>query len=111
MEMGFISFMPDGFEDLEQLKKDVGHRMAISGNVPPVEVMVNGSIDDVIESVKTCLIKGSDSPCGYTLAIGGQLGYGTPKENIEAYVYAARRYGRGAKRGQPCRGLIEEGLI
>ncbi len=111
LEMGFISFMPDGFEDLELLKKTVGHRMAISGNVPPVEVMVNGSIDDVIEAVKTCLIKGSDSPCGYTLAIGGQLGYGTPRENIEAYVYAARRYGRGAKRGQPCKGLNEEGLI
>ena len=111
MEMGFISFMPDGFEDLEQLKKDVGHRMAISGNVPPVDVMCYGSIDDVIEAVKNCLIKGSDNPCGYTLAVGGQLGYGTPKENIEAYMYAARRYGRGAKRGQPCRGLIEEGLI
>ena len=111
MEMGFISYMPDGFEDLEQLKKDVGHRMAINGNVPPVDVMCYGSIDDVIEAVKTCLIKGSDSPCGYTLAVGGQLGFGTPKENIEAYMYAARRYGRGAKRGQLCRGLVEEGLV
>ena len=85
--------------------------MAINGNVPPVDVMCYGSIDDVIEAVKTCLIKGSDSPCGYTLAVGGQLGFGTPKENIEAYMYAARRYGRGAKRGQLCRGLVEEGLV
>ncbi len=111
LEMGFVSFMPDGFEDLEALKKTVGHRMAISGNVPPVDVMVNGSIDDVIEAVKACLIQGSDSPCGYTLAVGGQLAFGTPRENLAAYMYAARRYGRGAKRGQLCRGLCEEGLV
>ena len=110
-DMGFISFMPDGLEDLELLKKTVGHRMAISGNVPPVDVMRNGSIDDVIEAVKCCLLQGSDSPMGYTLAVGGQLAHGTPRENIAAYVYAARRYGRGAKRGQLCRGLGEEGLI
>ncbi len=109
-EMGFPSFLVDGGADLAALKAAVGDKMGISGNVPPVDVMLKGSIDDVIEAVKTSLIQGSDSPCGYTLSIGGPPPAGIPKENMEAYVYAARRYGRGAKKGRLCRGLVEEDL-
>ena len=98
-------------EDLAELKAAVGDKMKISGNVPPTTVLRNGTIDDVIESVKQCLIKGSDSPCGYSLAAGCDVPVGTPRENLEAYIYAARRYGRGAQKGKPCRGLIEEHLI
>ena len=93
------------------MKEAVGDRMMILGNVPPVDVLKNGTIDDVIHSVQQCLIKCSDSPMGYMLAVGCQIPVGTPIENLRAYVYAARRYGRGAKKGQLCRGLIEEGLV
>lgn len=110
-EMGVPSFLVDGKIDLSELKNTVGDRMAIAGNIPPVDVMLRGSIDDVIEAVKQSLIKGSDNPCGYTLSIGGPPPKGIPKENMEAYLYAGRRYGRGAKKGQLCKGLIEEGLI
>lgn len=48
---------------------------------------------------------------GYSLALGCQMPSSTPMENIQAYIYAARRYGRGARKGQLCRGLIEEGLV
>ena len=85
--------------------------MKISGNVPPVSVLKNGTIDDVIASVIDCLKKGSDNPMGFSLAIGCQVPIGTPRENLEAYIYAARRYGRGAKKGHLCRGLYEEGLV
>lgn len=110
-ELGFPSFSVDNCEDLAELKAAVGDKMKISGNVPPTTVLRNGTIDDVIESVKQCLIKGSDSPCGYSLAAGCDVPVGTPRENLEAYIYAARRYGRGAQKGKPCRGLIEEHLI
>lgn len=110
-ELGFPSFSVDNCEDLQALKETVGDKMAISGNVPPTTVLRDGTIDDVIVSVQQCLIKGSDSPRGYTLAIGCQVPLGTPRENLEAYIYAARRYGRGAKRGRLCRGLYEEGLV
>lgn len=110
-ELGLPSFSVDNCEDLAELKAAVGDKMSISGNVPPVEVMRNGTIDDVIASVQQCLIKGADSPRGFTLAIGCQIPIGTPKENIDAYLYAARRYGRGAKKGQLPRGLYEEGLV
>ncbi|MEG1965449.1 MAG: uroporphyrinogen decarboxylase family protein [Oscillospiraceae bacterium] len=111
VDLGIPSFSVDNCEDLSELKAAVGDKMAISGNVPPVQVMQNGTIDDVIQSVQQCLIKGSDSPMGYSLALGCQMPVGTPMENIQAYIYAGRRYGRGAKKGQLCKGLSEEGLI
>lgn len=88
------------------MKAALGDTMRISGNVPPTTVLRNGTIDDVIESVKECLIKGSDSPCGYSLAVGCQVPLGTPRENLEAYIYAARRYGRGAQKGKPLPGAL-----
>lgn len=111
IDLGFPSFSVDNCEDLAELKEAVGSKMRISGNVPPAEVLRLGTIDDVIESVKNCLIKGSDSPCGFSLAVGCQVPLGTPRENLEAYMYAARRYGRGAQKGKLCDGLYEEGLV
>lgn len=110
-ELKFPSFSVDNCEDLSELKAAVGNTMTIVGNVPPTTVLRNGTIDDVIMSVKECLIKGSDSPCGYTLMPGCQIPPGTPKENLLAYTYAARRYGRGARMGHLCRGIVEEALI
>ena len=105
IDLGFPSFSVDNCEDLEELKNTVGHVMKISGNVPPVEVLCHGTIDDVIASVIECLKKGADSPCGYSLAVGCQVPIGTPKENLQAYIYAARRYGRGAQKGKLPLGL------
>lgn len=68
--------------------------------------MKYGTIDDVIDSVKECLIKGSDSPKGYMLYSGCQVPLGTPRENILAFIYAARKYGRGAQIGKLCQGLV-----
>lgn len=110
-DVGFPAFSVDNCEDLTELKAAVGSRMMITGNVPPTTVLQCGTIDDVIESVKDCLIKGSDNPMGYMLQPGCMIPPGTPKENMLAYLYAARRYGRGARKGELCRGLIEEGLV
>ena len=49
--------------------------------------------------------KASDSPCGFQLNTGCQVAIGTPRENIDAYIYAARQYGRGAQKGHLCQGL------
>lgn len=104
-ELGFTSFSIDNCEDMEELKNSVGTKMAISGNVPPVDVMLKGSADDVIQSVRQCLLKASDNPKGYTLDVGCQLPVGTPRENIYAYIYAAKRYGKAARKGSLCGGV------
>ncbi|MDR1194447.1 MAG: uroporphyrinogen decarboxylase family protein [Peptococcaceae bacterium] len=109
--LGFLSFSVDNCEDLAEVKAKVGDRMSISGNVPPVDVLRNGTIDEVIDSVRICLQKASDSPMGYMLAAGCQVPLGTPRENLYAYIYAARKYGRGARRGKPCKGLEDASAL
>ena len=107
-DAGLFSFSIDNCEDLEVAKKAVGDRMRIAGNVPPVDVMKEGTIDEVITSCKECIIKCADSPAGFILNTGCQLPIGTPKANVEAFIYAARKYGRGARLGCMPRGITEE---
>lgn len=106
-DAGLFSLSIDNCEDLAEAKETVGDRMKIAGNVPPIDVMKAGTIDDVIGSVRECIKKGADSPCGFILNTGCQLPIGTPKANVEAYIYAVRKYGRGAKIGQLPRGLSD----
>ena len=107
-DAGLFSFSIDNCEDLEFAKREVGDRMRFAGNVPPIEVMKDGSIDDVIEACKDCLRKCGDNPKGYILNTGCQLPIGTPKRNVEAFIYAARKYGRGAQLGKLPKGILED---
>lgn len=106
-DAGLFYFSIDNCEDLEEAKKAVGDRMQIAGNVPPVDVMRGGTIDDVIASCIDCMKKCGDSPAGYILNTGCQLPIGTPKANVEAFIYAARKYGKGARKGRLPLGLQE----
>ncbi len=105
VELGFSSLSIDNIEDIQEAKNRVGDKIRISGNVPPVEVLEFGTIDQVIDSVIDCLQKGADSPKGYVLAPGCQIPPGVPRENLYAYMYAARKYGKDAKIGQLPGGL------
>lgn len=108
MEMGVDNFSLDNCESLEEAKKVMGERVFLSGNVDPVDVMCRGSIDMVIDAVKKLLLQGSDNPAGYMLLTGCQVPIGTPKENIDAYIYAAKKYGARARKGQVCGGLLSD---
>lgn len=108
MEIGINNFSLDNCESLEAAKGIMGKKVFISGNVAPVDIMRLGTIDMVVDAVKTAIREGADSPSGYMLMTGCQIPIGTPKENIDAYIYAARKYGRGAKIGQMPRGILEE---
>jgi uroporphyrinogen decarboxylase len=107
-DAGLFSFSVDNCEDLAQAKEEVGDRMRIAGNVPPITVMKDGTIDDVIASCRECLLKCADSPSGFILNTGCQLPIGTPKKNVDAFIYATRKYGRGARIGQMPKGILEE---
>jgi len=100
MEIGVDNFSFDNCESLTEAREVMGERVFLLGNVAPVDVMLNGSIDTVIEAVRQTIAEGIDSPAGYMLMTGCQLPIGTPKENIDAYIYAARKYGAGARKGQ-----------
>ncbi|QDW74763.1 uroporphyrinogen decarboxylase [Lachnospiraceae bacterium KGMB03038] len=105
IDIGVENFSIDDCEDLAEAKSVLGNDMLISGNVPPTTILRYGSIDDVIANVRECIEKASDSPCGFQLNTGCQVAIGTPRENIDAYIYAARKYGRGAQKGHLCKGL------
>ncbi|GAA0116286.1 uroporphyrinogen decarboxylase family protein [Clostridium senegalense] len=94
LETGVSSFSIDNAEDIEEAKKILGPKVCISGNVKPVDTMRNGTIEEIMNEAKLCIKKGYGSPKGYVLSTGCQIPMGTPIENIEAFMNAARIYGR-----------------
>lgn len=88
------NFSIDNCEDLAEAKAVLGDHMAITGNVPPVDVMFLGTEEDVCKSVRECVRKGWDSPKGYILSTGCQIPMGTPLENIDAFMKWGRYYGQ-----------------
>lgn len=93
-ETGIGTFGLDNVEDIAEAKLVLGDTMCIQGNVPPVEVMKLGTPQDVLRSARECILKGYGSPKGYILTSGCQMPMGTPKENIQALMDAARIFGQ-----------------
>jgi uroporphyrinogen-III decarboxylase len=75
--------------DIEQSKAKMGHRVALMGNVPPLDVGMRGTPADVARLARECLDKAA-SGGGMILSFGGGVSPGTPPENIDALVAAAR---------------------
>lgn len=105
LETGISAFWADNCESLQELKKQVGDRIGISGNVTPVDILQNGTPEMIEKEVHRCIEEAGDSPNGYTLCPGCTTPVGTSRKNMEAFMRAACKYGAGAKKGQRCRGL------
>lgn len=84
----------DNKVDLLAVKKAIGAKIAIAGNVPPVDTLLLGSPTQVQEGVKQCLQKAYDSPKGFIVCPGCALPLNTPPENVYAFAQAVRRYAR-----------------
>lgn len=102
------SFSVDNREDLAEARDVLGDAFVLVGNVAPVDTMLYGTIDDVIEACRSCILKGAEAERGYTLGTGCQVPIGTPRENFDAFIYAARKYGRGAKKGELPEGIHDQ---
>jgi uroporphyrinogen-III decarboxylase len=77
--------------DIAQVKAVMGHRVALMGNVPPLEVGVRGTPADVRRSAQECLEGGAPGG-GMILSFGGGVSPGTPAENIDALLEAAEAW-------------------
>jgi uroporphyrinogen-III decarboxylase len=77
--------------DLAELKSKMGHRVALMGNVPPLDVGARGNPEAVAGSALACLEKGAAGG-GFILSFGGGVSPGTPAENIDALVQTARAW-------------------
>jgi uroporphyrinogen-III decarboxylase len=77
--------------DIGKVKAKMGHRVALMGNVPPLDVGVRGTPAEVARWARECLDKGAPGG-GMILSFGGGVSPGTPSENIDALLEAAREW-------------------
>lgn len=94
VETGIANLSLDNEDDLEKLKKLHGNDVCIIGNVDPVKTILMGTKEEIFLETKKCIEKGKNSPKGHILATGCDVPIGTPIENIQNFVDAARYYGR-----------------
>jgi uroporphyrinogen decarboxylase len=92
-ETGATTISLDEIVNLEEVKKAVGDRVAIAGNVS-IETMLLGNSFQVEKEVRECLRKAYDNPCGFIVAPGCALPLHTPRENVHSFAAAVRRYAR-----------------
>ena len=88
-EMG-VNFFNMGFDvPLNEVKKLTGTRVALLGNIPPRDVLANGTRGDVAR-VTVELINSLEDQSGIILSCGGGMPPGVKSENIAAFVEAVR---------------------
>jgi len=78
-----------GFEtDLNELKELTENKVTMLGNIPPRDVLANGSEEDVKKSVQD-LISGLKDGSGVILSCGGGMPPEVTTENINSFINAA----------------------
>jgi uroporphyrinogen decarboxylase len=83
----------DNAADLEAARVKVGHRVRLMGNVPPSEIMLQGTPSQVREAVRECVRKAHNNSKGLVVASGCSLPVETPFANIDAMLAAVRDIG------------------
>lgn len=84
----------DNIIDLKQAAEELGQYVPIAGNVDPVEIIMNGSREEVIEEVKKCIDYGKKARKGYTLATGCDIPETTRPEKVDWFMEGVRAYRR-----------------
>jgi uroporphyrinogen decarboxylase len=88
-----LEIPPMGDCNLAELKKLYGNKLTLKGNLHTTEVMLKGSVQDVINASKKAI---DDAAAGgrFILSTGDQCGRDTPDENLRAMIETARTYGK-----------------
>jgi len=74
---------------ISELKKLSGNKVTLMGNIPPRDVLANGTVDDVRKSV-TDVIDSLEDKSKILFSCGGGMPPGVPTENIEAFYSAVK---------------------
>ncbi len=88
-----LEISPMGDCNLAELKKEFGAKIVLKGNLHTTDVMLYGSVQDVIDASKKAIDDAAEGG-GFILSTGDQCGRDTPFENIRAMVETARTYGK-----------------
>lgn len=84
---------PMGDCDLKELKRKYGEKLVLKGNLHTTNVMLNGTVKQVIEACKKAIDDAAEGG-RFILSTGDQCGRDTPEENIFAMIETAKTYGR-----------------
>lgn len=84
---------PMGDCDLKELKKMVGQKLVLKGNIHTTTVMLDGTVQEVIDACKKAIDDAAEGG-RFILSTGDQCGRDTPNENIFAMVETAKTYGK-----------------
>jgi uroporphyrinogen-III decarboxylase len=79
---------------ISEVKRRVGGRMCLMGNVNPLEIGVRGTPEEVKDETLEVLEAGGE---GMILSVGGGVSPGMPRENILAMLEALQEF--NARRG------------
>ncbi|MDJ0780348.1 MAG: uroporphyrinogen decarboxylase family protein [Desulfosarcinaceae bacterium] len=79
--------------DPVHIKKTIGDRVCLMGSIPPLQVLREGTPEEVDRAVKSIIhLIGRDG--GLIVAAGGYISEGTPLANLDAMIRACEKYGR-----------------
>lgn len=88
-----LEIPPMGDCNLAEIKKLYGSKLILKGNLHTTDIMLDGSVKDVVEASKRAIDDAAEGG-GFILSTGDQCGRDTPFDNIHAMVETARTYGR-----------------
>ena len=77
--------------NIAEVKTRIGNRVALLGNVAPLDLGARGKPDQIEDAARTCLDQAAKGG-GFILSFGGGVSPGTPAENIDAMLRAARHW-------------------
>ena len=76
--------------DLAKVRRALGGRVTVNGNVHTVETLIRGTPEDVTREVDEILAQWGPDRRRLILGTGDQVGWETPEDNIAAMVQAGR---------------------
>jgi uroporphyrinogen-III decarboxylase len=88
-EVGINFYNPGIQTSLTEMRQLSGNKMTILGNVPPRDVLAQGTPADVHAAVKNLLAEAKD-PARLVLSCGGGVPPAVTTENLQAFIDAAR---------------------
>ena len=83
----------DNVIDMDRAASELGDYIPIAGNVDPVDVVLNGTKEEIENAVHSCIDSGIRSKKGYVLATGCDIPDTTMPGQIDCFMEAARKHG------------------
>jgi uroporphyrinogen decarboxylase len=80
--------------DMAEVAKALGGRVCYSGNLDPIEVLMNGTPEQIAAEVER-LVRTCAPAGGYLFCTGEMNPRDVPEENMRALVRAVRQFGQG----------------